>query len=515
LTRNDKDKQKDDLMSLIYGTITAVAESPSQPGLLWAGSDDGLVHLSMDGGKTWRNVTPSAMPPWSRVSIVEASPHGPASAYLAVNRFDLGDNRPYIYKTDDYGKSWTLITTGIAEDAFVRVVREDPKRKGMLYAGAETGVYVSFDDGGRWQSLQINLPVVPVHDMVVKDGDLVIATHGRSFWILDDVTLLHQLAGASFGNKAHLFKPRDAYRMRGLGSARGLTLGENPPNGIIVHYYLEKSPDQDVVLEFLDAGGRSIQRFAAKRDALGALPALGGMNRFEWDMRYPDARDIKGGSKTQFYNGGLRGPVAAPGLYRVRLILGDRILAESFEIKKDPRISASEKDLQEQFDLLMRIQKALDATHDAVNQVLDLHDELAALMKTAAGGEIDKTVTGRAKEVEEKLAGLLNNLAATDIRENPAWRFRIFSDLAYDHYAPFTYFTPILKLNARIANIQSAVANSDAKPTSACQESFKELLNELDVRLGELKIIKDKDVPELKKLLRQGEEAARRSPQLN
>lgn len=515
LTRNDKSKQRDDLMSLIYGTITTLAESPSQSGLVWAGSDDGLLHLSKDGGKTWREVTPAGMPPWSRMSVIEASPHDSAAAYLAVNRFDLGDNKPYVYKTIDYGKSWRPITRGIADDAFVRVVREDPKKKGLLYAGTETGVYVSFDDGEIWQSLQLNLPVVPVHDMTVKEDDLVIATHGRSFWILDDVTLLQQLSEETVTAKAHLFKPRDAYRMRGVGTNRGVLAGQNPPSGIVVHYYLKEAPQQDVTLEFLDGDGRIIKRLVQRRDAQDYSYAQKGMNRFEWDMRYPDARDVRGGSQTLFYNGGIRGPLAAPGPYRVRLNAGRLTLTESFQIKKDPRIAASERDLKEQFELLTQVRNALDATHEAVNQILGIHDELETALRKMPGWESDQALAGRTKKVKDKLAALLNGLVATHVRESADLRFRIFSDLAYDHYAPFTYFTPTLQLNAKFANIQSAVANSDARPTNQCYENFKELAAELELRLAELKEMKEKDFPELIRLISKGAKPAERAPKAN
>ena len=346
LTRNDKSKQQDGLVTQVYCTIFTVAESPLKKDLIWAGSDDGLVHITLDGGKNWQNVTPKEMPEWSRVSIIEASPHDAASAYFAANRFDLDDCMPYIFKTNDYGKTWKLITKGIPKGAFARVVREDPKRRGLLYAGTEIGVYVSFDDGESWQSLQINLPVVPIHDMVVKDDDLVAATHGRSFWILDDLTPLQQLTDKIVSSKFYLFKQRDTYRAQGYNA--------------VIHYYLKDKPEKETTLDFLDAEGEEIKSFKPKQ-------ASPGINRFEWDMRYPDAIGVKGGSL--IYGGSLRGPVAVPGTYQVRLTVDSESFTKSFEIKKDPRIEVTKEDLQKQFDLLIKIRDRLRDTHKAVNQI--------------------------------------------------------------------------------------------------------------------------------------------------
>ena len=502
LTTNDKSKQKHGVMSQIYCTIFAVCESPLQKGLIWTGSDDGLVHLTKNAGQEWQNVTPKTMPLWSRVSMIEASSHDSATAYLAVNRFDLDDNHPYIYKTKDLGKSWEAITKGIAEDAFVRVVREDPQRKGLLYAGTETGVYVSFDGGENWQPLQLNLPVVPVHDLVVKNDDLVAATHGRSFWILDDVTLLHQIEEDIFSSKIHLFKPRDSYRMRGLAGYRGAPIGQNPPSGVVVHYYLNGVPEEKIALEFLDHDKATIKFFSHEKHAKEEISAENGMNRFEWDMRYPDARDIKGGSSTLFFNGGIRGPIAAPGTYYVRLsVAGKQIITQSFQIKKDRRISATRQDLKEQFNFLIKIRGKLSAVHEAANQILDIHQALGVTISQMRDRNNVRIILSKALLLKEKLAEILNKLVATNIRENPAMNFTIFSDLSYDHYAPFTYYAPTLKLNARLANIQSAVAGSDAKPTRQCYENYEMLSGKLENQLVALKKVLEEDIPEFNRLL--------------
>ncbi len=274
LTRNDKSKMgpsggpitKDNTSVEYYGTIFAAAESPLEPGVLWAGSDDGLVHLSRDGGASWQTVTPKGMPEWIQVNSVEASPHEKGGLYVAATMYKSDDFRPYLWKTADYGKSWTRIDRGIPADHFTRVVRADPVRRGLLYSGTERGVYVSFDDGGAWQPLQLNLPIVPITDLAWKDGDLAAATQGRGFWILDDLTPLHQLAGEAPKKTVHVYPPRPSLRMRGAEGEPppGPNQGTNPPNGVLLHYWLDQPVDTEVKLEFLDGQGRLVRAFEGK-----------------------------------------------------------------------------------------------------------------------------------------------------------------------------------------------------------------------------------------------------------
>ncbi len=471
LTRNDKSKQQDGLVTQVYCTIFTVAESPLKKDLIWAGSDDGLVHITLDGGKNWQNVTPKEMPEWSRVSIIEASPHDAASAYFAANRFDLDDCMPYIFKTNDYGKTWKLITKGIPKGAFARVVREDPKRRGLLYAGTEIGVYVSFDDGESWQSLQINLPVVPIHDMVVKDDDLVAATHGRSFWILDDLTPLQQLTDKIVSSKFYLFKQRDTYRAQGYNA--------------VIHYYLKDKPEKETTLDFLDAEGEEIKSFKPKQ-------ASPGINRFEWDMRYPDAIGVKGGSL--IYGGSLRGPVAVPGTYQVRLTVDSESFTKSFEIKKDPRIEVTKEDLQKQFDLLIKIRDRLSDTHQAVNQILDMKTALEDAQSKIEDLERKKIIFSEAEKLKEKLNSVLNALVEIKVRSYREFNFYLFHHM-FDHHR--------LKLNTRIGSIQGVVANAYSKPTDQCYENFNEASADLDIQLTKFKEIKKKDIPAFNRLVKE------------
>jgi photosystem II stability/assembly factor-like uncharacterized protein len=493
LTRDDKSKQNGGRLEEYYCVIFALAESSKEKGAIWAGSDDGLVHLTRDGGKTWQKVTPAEMPPWSRVNIIEASPHDPATAYLAVNRYQLDDFRPYIYKTHDYGKTWKLATAGIPADVFVRTVREDPKRKGLLYAGTESGVYVSFDDGESWQSLQLNLPIVPITDLTIHDDDLIAATQGRAFWILDDLTPLHQMSDASAAAATYLFKPRVTYRSRRAGFSTRPTegVGQNPSGGVVVYYSLKEVPAQPIKIEFLDSAGKTIQSFTNGGPVAGeqvvrerggtrgggmrpTVQAAAGMNRFEWDMRYPDARGIEGG--TFLAGGSLRGPQAIPGGYQVRLTVGGESLTQPFEIKKDPRLAATDQDYQKQFDLLIAIRDRVSAAHDAVNEIRQLQKEIA----TAKGGD---GVAKAGAALNAKLDGILHAL----------WepRYTGFDDqmLLFD-----------LKLNNRIVALQGYVSGAEDAPTDQAQKVFAELSTELDRLLSRLKQVKDTDLVAFRKL---------------
>jgi photosystem II stability/assembly factor-like uncharacterized protein len=509
LTRNDKSKQessggpitKDNTSVEYYCTIFSVVESPHQKDVIWVGTDDGLVHLTMDGGKNWQNITPKQMPDWSLISMIEASPHDVATAYLAVNRYKHDDFTPYIYKTSDYGKTWKLLTNGIPGDAFVRVVREDPQRKGLLYAGTETGVYVSFDDGTNWQTLQLNLPVVPITDLVVKENDLVVATQGRSFWILDDLTPLHQMLDQVAASSVHLFKPRTTYRMRG-GSSSLPNIGHNPPNGVMVHYYLKTKPEGDIKLEFLDVKGDTIRTFSSKEEkkegaeeaseeffggaaAAAKVTTEAGMNRFVWDMRYADASRVQG---AVLWGGGARGPITVPGAYQVRLIAGNQTMTESFEIKPDPRLTTTQENYQKQFDLLIKIRDKVTAAHDAINQIRDVKKQIEEFTKRMNEVATDgKAITEAAKTVKEKIMAVEEELMQVKAKSNQ-------DVLNYP-----------IKLNNKLTALAGVVASADAAPTEASYAVFEELSAKVDAQLARLKEAMEADLQAFNKLVRESE----------
>lgn len=510
LTRNDKSKQgpsggpitKDNTSVEYYDTIFTLAESRHDKALLWAGTDDGLIHISRDSGKTWSNVTPKDLPEWSLISLIEASPHAAGTAYAAVDRHELDDFRPYIYRTADFGKTWTRIDRGIAENTFVRAVREDPKRKGLLYAGTETGVWVSFDDGANWQPLQLNLPVAPIHDLVVKNDDLVVATHGRSFWILDDLAPLQQLAAGRAqiaAADAHLFTPSPAQRGRGTRGGGGGMSGANPPSGAVIYYTLKSAPRDAITLEILDAQGKRVRQFSSRREgAAGAsddeegggrrgpqgtprLPANAGMNRFTWDLRYDPAANVPG---APIWSGSVAGPVAVPGTYQLKLTAGGKTLTAPLQVTLDSRVKTSQADLQKQFDLLMRIRESVTRAHDAVNGIRELRSQIAELKKHRDSSESAKKVAAAAEELEKKLLPIEEQIIQVKARSS--------QDLL--NYP--------IQVNNKLMALAGIIESADAAPTEQSYAVFDALNARLAPALAQWNALVAKDVAALNELAR-------------
>ena len=479
LTRNNKERENARLED-VYSTIFAIALSPLDKNIIWTGSDDGLVHLTRDGGKTWTDVTPPAVEPWTRINIIEASPYDAQTAYVAANRYQMDDFKPYIYRTHDSGKTWTPISSGIAPDAFVRAVRQDRVRKDLLYAATETGVYVSFDDGDHWQSLQLNLPVVSVTDLAVKDNDLVISTQGRSFWILDDVSPLQQFTAEVAASKAYLYKPRPAYRMSGRDSEESApkNLGQNPPGGVIVYYSLSEAPAQPVSLEFQDANGAVIDKVSSgtkpKDPDDPVLKTDAGLNRFAWDMRYPEAHGIDGG--TYFLGGTLSGPRAVPGKYKVKLTVAGQSFTQDFEIKKDPRLATTDADYARQFQMSLAVRDKVSALDDAVNEINRM---LKHLESASQSPKADDALRTAAKKLAEEFTAVRQKLIES--------RFTGFDDQ--------TLIFP-LQLNNRLASLQSYL-EGDHAPTDQDNAVFELLSGELQRDLADFEKIKKTDVPPL------------------
>ncbi|MCP4710662.1 MAG: glycosyl hydrolase [Planctomycetes bacterium] len=439
-----------------YCTIFAVAESPLQEDVIWAGSDDGLVHVTRSGGNRWANVTPSNMPEWGMVSIIEPSPHNAATAYMAVNRYKLDDFKPYIYKTEDFGRSWRLITDGIANDAFVRTVREDPNKKGLLYTGTETGVYYSANDGESWTSLQLNLPVVPITDMVVKQNDLVLATQGRAFWILDDLTPLQQLADDN-NSSVTLFEPRDTYRTRSARVSLWYLLGE------------DVDPDSEVKMEIFDTSRELIQSYSGR-----SVPAEAGLNKFTWDLRYPGAGNVPG---AVLWSGNLSGPRAVPGVYQARLTCNGTTQTTDFEIVKDPRVTASQADLEAQFDLLVKIRNRVSEAHDAVNLIRSMRAEISGALTRAEGHDPEAKLDKLAQTINDKL---------TPVEE------AIIQVKSKSSQDPLNF--PI-KLNNKLAALTGVVGSGDYPPTDQSYQVFDELSGQLQVQLDLLDEVLQEDIP--------------------
>ncbi|MDZ7359508.1 MAG: glycosyl hydrolase [candidate division KSB1 bacterium] len=428
LTRNEKDKQgkggepitNEAAGAEVYNTIFYIVESKHQAGTIWAGTDDGLVHLTRDGGKTWMNVTPKGVGE-AQINAIEVSPHHPATAYLAVTRYKFGDFTPLIFKTADYGKTWTRLVNGIGPEAFVRVVREDPKRRGLLYAGTETGLYISFNDGKQWQPFQLNLPIVPITDLTIRNDDLIASTQGRAFWILDDLTPLHQINDEIAKSEMHLFKPRPAYRMEG-GSADIPGVGKNPPNGAMIFYYFAKAPDTskiEVKLDILDANDQVIRSYSSKRKEQASgeqegpgsaapqpLPVKAGMNRFVWDLRGENVTRVP----ELFVYGSLQGYKIAPGTYKARLTVGDKSMTQSFEVVQDPRIPVAPAAFQEQQSMLAAIRGHINEIHETVQRLRDVRKQIKDLTvrtkdqpNAQAIADSGKALTERMTKFEEQL----------------------------------------------------------------------------------------------------------------
>ena len=489
---------KDQTSVEYYGTVFAIAESPFTKGVIWAGTDDGLVQLTRDAGKTWTNVTPPLLKEreWARISIIEASRFNPAVAYIAANRFQMDDNEPYLFKTADYGKTWTRIdqsgkTNGIPSGEFTRVIREDEERRGLLYAGTERGLWASLDDGATWFSMRRNLPIVPVHDIALRDGDLIAATHGRSFWIIDDLSVLRQLSAESIAKGSHIFSPRSAYRITwqggfGGGGGGGGTVGANPPAGAIVYYWL-KQPAKKLTVEFRDSTGRTIRSFSSDTAAIAPAPAAGrgggdggvggppvepkaankaGLNTFAWNLREADATRFDG---MIYWAGGTNGPLVIPGTYTARLIVdGGTPQDAKFIVMKDPRTKATQADLIAQYKLLMQVRDRTTDANDAVRTVRWVRAQLADRMK-------DMNATDSAEF--KPLAAALD----AKITEVEAEVYQVKNQSGQD---PLNY--PI-KVNNQIAAMAGVIGSTEAKPTKQSVEVFGLLTKELEGYLVELR----------------------------
>ncbi|MBP6823675.1 MAG: glycosyl hydrolase, partial [Acidobacteria bacterium] len=516
LTRNDKSKQgssggpitQDNTSVEYYCTIFTMAESPVTKGVMWTGSDDGLVHVTRDSHAakpSWENVTKNApgLPEWAQINSIEASPHDAATAYFAATLYKADDFHPYLYKTSDYGKTWKKITNGIPDNAFTRVIREDPNRRGLLYAGTETGIYVSFNDGENWQSLQLNLPIVPITDIAIhkRDKDLVVATQGRAFWIIDDLTILHQLKDLGNATVAsadvHLFKPEESYRMPGGGGRipAGAALGENPPSGVSVWFSLKDKPKGDVQIEILDAAGKSVRKFSSKapetpeggeggrrfRGGPARVPAEKGLNRFAWDLRYPDATTFPG---MILWAGNTSGPRAVPGNYQVKLTVDGKTLTETFELRKDPRVTTTQEEFQKQFDLLVKLRDKFSETSEAITSIRDVRKQVndyAARVKDQPTG---KAIVDAAKDLSAKLTAIEEQLYQTKNQSSQD---------------PLNY--PI-RLNNKLAALAGSVAGPDAAPTDQAYQVFDDLNARTNAQLEKLKQAMATDVPAFNKLVR-------------
>ena len=463
-----------------YANIFVIAESPYTKDEIWTGSDDGLLHVTTDGGKNWQNVTPPAnvCPRLNMWNSIDVNPFEKGGGYAVATSYKFGDYTPYIYKTTDYGKTWTVITTGIPKEEFVRVVRADPKRKGLLYAGTEKGMWISFDDGASWSKFQLNLPPVPIADLAVKNDNLIAATHGRSFWLIDDLTPLHQLTKDVAAKEAVLYKPMASYRMPGGAGWREANRkleGQNHPGGVMVHFFVKALDEKaDVKLEFLESDGDVIKSYHNKaKERAEQLSAKAGGNRFVWDMRYPGYKTFPG---MVFYGSPNLGPKAVPGKYKVRLTVNGQSQEQEFEILKDPRINTTLPELQAQFDFLTKVRDKVSDANQGVVDIRKIKDDLGSL-KSKIGAEPHYNDLREAmKKFEEELNVHENNIHQTKNRS-------VQDPLNYG-----------IKMNNRLAHLMVEQGGGDFAPTQQGEEVRQMLTKMVDDELGKLNATIDRNV---------------------
>ena len=454
-----------------YANIFVIIESPFTKDEIWTGSDDGLIHVTIDGGKNWKNVTPTMSPKYNMWNSIDVNPFVKGGAYAVATSYKFGDYTPYIYRTNDYGKTWNVITTGIPKEEFVRVVRADPNRQGLLYAGTEKGMWVSFDDGGSWNKFQLNLPPVPIADLAVKNDNLIAATHGRSFWMIDDLTPLHQLNKDIAGKNVVLFKPMPSYRMPGGAGWREPNRkleGQNHPGGVMIHYFAKTIDEKsEVKLEFLEANGALIKSYSNKsKEKAEQLTVKTGGNRFVWDMRHPGYKTFPG---MVYYGSPNTGPKAVPGNYKVRLTVGGQSQEQDFEILKDPRITTSQEEFQAQLDFLVKVRDKVSEANQSVIDIRKTKDDLTYLKNKMGTDEKYKDVADRIKKFEEELSLLENNIHQTKNRS-------VQDPLNYG-----------IKINNRLAHLMVEQGQGDYPPTKQGEEVRQMLTKILDEELSKVK----------------------------
>ena len=468
LTRNDPEKLKssggpitqDNTGVEYYCTIFAANESSIKEGLMWVGSDDGLIHLTKDGGNNWENVTPSNMPKWLMINSIEPSPFDPAVCYVAGTLYKTGDFKPYLYKTSDYGKTWSIITNGIKSEHFTRVLRADPEKKGILYAGTESGMYISFDDGNSWNSFQLNLPIVPITDLTIKENSLIVATQGRSIWALDDLTVLHQIDQNTVNKEINLFKPKTSYRTRGRGGKETLTEGTNLPNGVIVHFNVKNfSPDKDELsIHFKEQDGTIIKTYKSN-DENDKLEIKSGGNTFVWNTLYEGAEIL---DSMIFWSASFSGAKAVPGKYKVVLEKNGESQEHDFEILPDPRSEVSISQMRLQFDFVNKVNATVDKAHKAIKNIRQIRKKLEEFNSNFSENESVINLVKKAKQLNSSLTEIEKALYQTKNRSRQD---------------PLNF--PI-KLTNKLGHLNSLVTSNDFPPTNQDELVRKELTAEVE-----------------------------------
>ncbi len=490
LTRNDSTKlvssggpiTKDNTGVEYYCTIFAVNESPLQEGLIWVGSDDGLVHLTRDGGENWDNITPSNMPEWTMINCIEPSPYDAGTCYVAATSYKLGDYKPYLYVTRDYGQTWRKITNGIDAEHFTRAIRVDPVNKGILYAGTESEMYISYNDGQSWQSLQLNLPTVPITDLVVKEQNLIAATQGRGIWILDDLSLIAQAKGSTKSSNT-LYQPLPAYRMGGGQNKKAKGVGMNHPGGMNAYYHLASyDEEKDTVnIHITSTAGDTIQSFGTHHDQKEyKIEVEKGSNHFNWNLSYPPAEKFDG---MIFWWGNLSGPKAVPGNYQIHLEVNGESQTQSFEVLRNPNSESTEADIKAQFDFIQSINAKVTEAHTCIKDLRVLKKQMNGFKSSTK----DSMIVAEIDSISSDLSAIEKELYQTQNRSRQD---------------PLNF--PI-RLTNKLAHLNSLtqMSNGDFPPTAAAIAVRDELVALIDEQLSSYNDILDKRIPALNKMIRE------------
>jgi photosystem II stability/assembly factor-like uncharacterized protein len=492
LTTNDKTRQvssggpitKDNTSVEYYSTIFTATESPYEKDLLWSGSDDGLIYVSKDGGKNWDNVTPKDAPRWMMWNSIDADPFKKGAAYFTGTRYKSDDYTPYIYKTEDYGKTWKLITDGIPKMHFTRVTRADKKRPGLLYAGTEYGMYISYDDGDSWKPFQQNLPEVPVTDLTIKENDLIVATQGRAFWIIDDLGVVQQLDKAVLDKPLHLFTTDTAYRMQGgtsFGTPRNA--GTNAPIGVVLNYYARNVDDSTKAsMAILDKNGKEVRTYTTDAKEQGnKMEITKGMNQFTWNLRYPESERIEG---MILWNGVPSGIVAPPGSYFAKVKVGKDSAQVPFVVKADPNYKITQAEYDQQFDFLKTVQGKFNETQKSIKDIRSLRTQINDFVNKQ-GKDVPKEVKTMADSINKQLTAIEETLYQTKAKSGQ-------DVLNYP-----------IRLNDKLSGVFDVANSGNFAPSKQAKDVYANLASQIDVQLAKLKTIKEKDIPAFNTLVRE------------
>jgi len=491
LTTNDKIRQassggpitKDNTGVEVYCTIFTAAESALEKDLIWTGSDDGLIHVSKDGGKNWENVTPAAAGQWMMWNCVETDPFKKGKAYFVGTKYKSDDFTPYIFKTEDYGKTWTKITNGIGAMHFTRCMRADKRRSGLLYCGTEYGMYISYDDGLNWKPFQLNLPMVPITDLTIKENDLIVATQGRSFWVIDDLTPLQQKDNSILDKNIFAFSVNDAYRFDGFQIPNPKNAGMNPPNGTVINYFLKNVSDSaKVSIDIMDKNKKLIKSFSTKaKEKDDKLDVSAGMNQFVWNMLYPPAEKVDG---QIIWHGTVPGPKAAPGQYFYKIKSEKDSIEGSFVIKANPVYNVSPQDYEEQFDFLIAVRNKFNDIQKAGKNIRDIRKQINDFMDKQ-GKDVPKEIKQQADTINKQMTVIEEALHQTKAKSGQdVLNFPI-------------------RLDDKISGVYDFASSGNAAPAKQVKEAFAELGGQADVQLNKLKKIMDEDLVKFNELIRE------------